>query len=54
MPLIITLVVFGVLFTFEACDEIAAKAYRDRALRRYERIEHPRKNRTDAYVDYLG
>lgn len=54
MPLIITLVVFGVLFTFEACDEIATNAYHARALRRYEHIEHPRKHRTDAYVDYLG
>lgn len=54
MPLIITLVFFGVLFGLEACEEIAKKAYGERALRRYEHVEHPRKMRSDGYLDFLG
>jgi len=54
MPLIITLAFFGVVFALEACGEIAAKAYGERALRRYERAEHPPKKRSDTYLDRLG
>jgi len=54
MPLIITLTVFAVVFALEACGEIGAKAHGERALRRYNRVEHPRKKRSDAYVDQLG
>ena len=54
MPLMITLAVFGVIFAQEGCGEIAAKAYGERALRRYERVEHPAKRRSDTYVDRLG
>jgi len=54
MPLIITLAVFGVIFALEAIGEIAAKAYGERALTRYEHVEHPRKNRSDGYLDNLG
>ncbi len=53
MPLIITLAVFGVLFALEACGEIAARAYGERELRRHERVEHPAKKRSDAYLDTL-
>ena len=53
MPLIITLVCFGVLFALEACGEIGARAYGERELRRHERVEHPAKGRTDAYLDAL-
>ena len=54
MPLIITLAFFGVIFALEACGEIAARAYGERALRRYERVEHPPKKRSDTYLDRLG
>ena len=54
MPLIITLAVFGVIFALEACGEIAAKAYGERAIKRYEHAEHPQKKRSDTYVDRLG
>ena len=54
MPLIITLVFFGVLFGLEACEEVARKAYCERALRRYEHVEHPRKKQSDHYLDFLG
>lgn len=54
MPLVITLVAFGVLFAFEACAEVSVRADHERALRRYEMIEHPRRNRLDAYVDQLS
>ena len=54
MPLIITLVFFGILFGMEACEAIAKKAYGERALQRYEHVEHPRKMRSDGYLDFLG
>ena len=54
MPLIITLAFFGVIFALEACGEIAAKAYGERAIRRYERVEYPPKKRSDTYLDRLG
>ena len=54
MPLIITLVVFGIIFALEGCGELAAKAYGRRALERYEHAEHPPKRRSDNYVDYLS
>ncbi|MBR5224184.1 MAG: hypothetical protein IKV90_00780 [Clostridia bacterium] len=54
MPLIITLAFFGVIFALEACGEIAAKVYGERALKRYERVEHPPKKRSDTYLDRLG
>ena len=54
MPLIITLAAFGVLFALEGCGELGAKAYGERALKRYKRVEHPAKKRSDLYVDRLG
>jgi len=54
MPLIITLALFGALFALEGCEAIAKKFYGERALRRYEHVEHPRAGRNDRYVDYLG
>ena len=54
MPLIITLAFFGVIFALEACGEIAAKVYGERALKRYERVEHPPKKLSDTYLDRLG
>lgn len=53
MPLIITLVCFGVLFALEGCGEIGARVYGDRALKRYDRVEHPAKKRSDKYLDSL-
>ncbi|MBQ7887965.1 MAG: hypothetical protein IJ313_13910 [Clostridia bacterium] len=54
MPLIITLMCFGILFALEACGEIAARFYGERELSRYERVEHPRKKHSDGYLDKLG
>lgn len=53
MPLIVTLVFFGVLFSLEACEEIARKAYSARELTRYYRVEHPIKKSSDLYLDTL-
>ncbi len=53
MPLIITLAAFGILFALEACQEIASRAYSERAVKRYERNEHSRRKRSDAYLDLL-
>lgn len=54
MPLIITLVFFGVIFALEASGEIAARFYGEHELRRYERVEHPCKKHSDGYLDKLG
>lgn len=53
MPLIITLVCFGLLFALEACDELGAKVYAKRELQRHQSVEHPRKKHSDAYLDRL-
>ena len=54
MPLIITLAFFGVLFSLEACEELAQRDHARHAIERYERVEHPRANRSDLYLDHLG
>ena len=51
MPLIITLICFGVFFALEACGEIGARAYGNYELQRHERVEHPAKKRSDSYLD---
>ena len=53
MPLIITLACFGVLFALQACGDIGAKAYARRELQRHQSVEHPRKKRSDSYLDRL-
>ena len=53
MPLIVTLIGFGVLFALEACGEIGAKFNGERELLRHHRVEHPKKSLSDAYLDVL-
>lgn len=54
MPLIITTVFFVLLFTFEAAWHWAGEAAQERALIRYQHVEHPRRQTSDAYLDMLG
>lgn len=54
MPLIICTIFFVVLFSCEALWFACADAEKERALRRYQAVEHPRRMTSDRYLDLLG
>ena len=54
MPLIICAAFFAALFTFELAWYWAGVAEQERAVDRYEHVEHPRRMTSDCYLDVLG
>ena len=54
MPLIICAVFFAALFAFEIAWYWAGVAEQERAVDRYEHVEHPRRLTSDCYLDVLG
>lgn len=54
MPLLICAVFFVLLFSWEGFWYLAGRSEEERALRRYQAVEHPASSGTDAYLDWLG
>ena len=54
MPLIICTIFFVLLFACEIiCFDIASTR-REREMRRYQRVEHPRRAAGDSYIDLFS
>ena len=53
MPLIICTIFFAVLFSCEALFYCIQQDREQAQLRRYQEVEHPRRSRSDRYLDQI-
>jgi len=54
LPLLIFTLFFAVIFLLEGCFYISDSIMKEKALSRYQAVEHPRHRTPDRYIDLLG